>query len=92
MAARTVLITGGARGIGAAIARVLAARGCRVIAPPRAELDLSSPGSIAAYVDRQRDVPLHILVNNAGINALRLLGQIDDVTWQSMLQTNLSSR
>lgn len=91
MTARTVLITGGARGIGAAIAGVLTARGYRVIAPPRAELDLSSPGSIAAYVERQRDVPVDILVNNAGINALSPLGQIDDATWQLMLQTNLSS-
>lgn len=91
MPARTVLITGGARGIGAAIAATLSARGCRVIAPPRAELDLSSPASVDAYVAAHRELAVDILINNAGINVLRSIGEIDDASWQSMLQTNLSA-
>ncbi|OAM89578.1 SDR family oxidoreductase [Termitidicoccus mucosus] len=88
---RTVLITGGARGIGASIAAALSARGDRVIAPPRVELDLSSPASIEAYITAQRELPVDILVNNAGINVLNPIGGITWDTWQAMLQTNLSS-
>lgn len=91
MSVRTVLITGGARGIGAAIAATLSARGCRVIAPPRSELDLSSPASVEAYIAANRELAVDILINNAGINVLRSIGEIDDASWQSMLQTNLSA-
>ena len=91
MQTRTVLITGGARGIGAAIAATLSARGCQVIAPPRSALDLSSPTSVEAYVAAHRELAIDILINNAGINVLRSIGEIDDASWQSMLQTNLSA-
>lgn len=91
MPVRTVLITGGARGIGAAISAVLAARGCLVIAPARSELDLSSPSSVEAYIAANRELDVDILINNAGINVLRSIGEIDDASWQSMLQTNLSA-
>lgn len=91
MPTRTVLITGGARGIGAAISASLIARGYQVIAPPRAELDLSSPASIEAYIAAHRDLPVDILINNAGINVLRAIQEIDDASWQSMLQINLSA-
>ena len=38
---RTALVTGGSRGIGAAICAELAARGVKVLAPKREELDLA---------------------------------------------------
>ncbi|HWZ94885.1 MAG TPA: SDR family oxidoreductase [Opitutaceae bacterium] len=88
---RTVLLTGGSRGIGAAIATELAARGHRVVAPARAELDLGHAASIDAFLDRNRDLPVDILVNNAGINFLRGVSELDAETWQSMVQTNLTA-
>jgi NAD(P)-dependent dehydrogenase (short-subunit alcohol dehydrogenase family) len=88
---RTVLLTGGSRGIGAAIAAELTARGHRVMAPARAELDLGSAASIEAFLGRQRELPVDILVNNAGINFLRGVAELDAETWQSMLQTNLTA-
>ena len=91
MQTRTVLITGGARGIGAAIATTLLDRGCRVIAPPRSELDLSSSISVDSYIDANRALPVDILINNAGINMLRPIGEIDEASWQLMLQTNLNA-
>jgi len=91
MPTRSVLITGGARGIGAAISATLLAGGHRVIAPVREQLDLSRPESVEAYVRLHRGQEIDILINNAGINHLRTLGEIDDTAWHAMLQTNLNA-
>lgn len=88
---RTALVTGGARGIGAAIAARLESAGYRVIAPQRALLDLSSSASINAYIAVHGSEPVDVLVNNAGINTLRAIPEIDATTWGEMLQVNLSS-
>lgn len=88
---RTALITGGARGIGAAIAARLEIAGYRVIAPQRALLDLSSSASIDAYLAVHGSEPVDVLVNNAGINTLRAIPEIDATAWGEMLQVNLSS-
>jgi NAD(P)-dependent dehydrogenase (short-subunit alcohol dehydrogenase family) len=88
---RTALITGGARGIGAAIAARLESAGYRVIAPQRALLDLASSASIDAYLAVHGSEPVDVLVNNAGINTLRAIPEIDATTWGEMLQVNLSS-
>ena len=87
----TVLITGGARGIGKAIASELAARGCRIVAPARAELDLARPDSFDRYFASHPSLSVDILVNNAGINVLGPVAEIDLSTWQTMLQTNLTA-
>ncbi len=47
---KTALITGGSRGIGAATAALLRARGWDVIAPTRGELDMSSIGITASWM------------------------------------------
>ena len=88
---RIVLITGGARGIGAAITQTLLAKGFTVVAPTRAQLDLSLPSSVEAYIAANRELPIDILINNEGINVLRSIVEIDENSWQSMLQTNLSA-
>ena len=91
MPARTVLITGGSRGIGAAIAAVLVARGDQVVTPSRASLDLASADSIEQFLAGNRELPVDILINNAGINLLNNLAEIPSGDWQAMLQTNLNA-
>jgi NAD(P)-dependent dehydrogenase (short-subunit alcohol dehydrogenase family) len=91
MSKRTVLITGGVRGIGAAITKTLLAKGFKIVAPTRAELDLSLPSSVEAYIAANRELPIDILINNAGINVLRSIVEIDENSWQSMLQINLNA-
>ncbi|MGC4073229.1 MAG: SDR family oxidoreductase [Nibricoccus sp.] len=88
---RTAFVTGGARGIGAAIAAELAARGCTVIAPTRAELDLAQPASIDAYLTANSALKIDILINNAGINILKPVAELSAADWQAMLQTNLNA-
>jgi len=88
MTRRTAFITGGSRGIGAAIADALQARGFQTITPTRAELDLASPASIEGYLAAHPSLAVDVLVNNAGINVLARVGDIEASTWQEMLQIN----
>ena len=88
---RTALVTGGARGIGAAIAAELERRGFNILAPTRQEMDLEDAASVESYLGAQRDTRVDVLVNNAGINRLRALDELDGETWGAMVQTNLSA-
>ncbi len=90
---RTALVTGGSRGIGAAIASELRERGMQVLTPPRQALDLSDANSIERYIQSLDDdgKTIDILVNNAGINFVNPFEKIASDTWQSMLQTNLTA-
>ena len=88
---RTVFLTGGARGIGAAISNVLQERNYHVISPNREELDLGNPSSIESYLHAHPQLQVDILINNAGINILSPLNSISASDWVIMLQTNLTS-
>ena len=85
---RVALVTGASRGIGAAIAAVLTREGVHVLAPSRAEMDLSDTESITHYVGTIEG-PIDILVNNAGINFLAGLDELDSATLNTTLQINL---
>jgi len=87
----TALVTGGARGIGHAIAEQLARNGVNVIAPPRQELDLADAQSIERWLDANRSLAVDILVNNAGVNVLAPVTDINRSTWEQMLTVNLSA-
>lgn len=86
--ARTVLITGGSRGIGAAIAARLQDEGLRILTPSSKALDLSSTVSIDAYLSQLTD-PIDILVNNAGINRLGSIDEISAKDFEEVIQMNL---
>lgn len=99
---RSVLVTGGSRGIGLAVARKLADAGHRVTVtyrtgePPAGlagvRCDVTDPASVeAAFAEvEQRQGPVEILVANAGITADTLLLRMDEQTFTSVIDTNLT--
>jgi NAD(P)-dependent dehydrogenase (short-subunit alcohol dehydrogenase family) len=88
---RTALVTGAARGIGAAIAAELSARGVNIVAPTRQELELGDPEAIEHFLNAQKasGVSIDILVNNAGINFIDPLEDIAQETWHKTFQVNV---
>lgn len=86
---RKVLITGGSRGIGAALVKQYQNSGYEVIAPSRQELNLLDDDSIKKFIQQYEKRGIDIIVNNAGINDLGLIDEIDDENIFNTLQTNL---
>jgi NAD(P)-dependent dehydrogenase (short-subunit alcohol dehydrogenase family) len=90
---KTAFVTGGRRGIGAAIVATFEAQGINVVAPTRQELDLADWDSVDKFVGQlERDnTRIDILVNNAGINVISPFAQISRDAWLSTLQVNLNA-
>ncbi|HEX7827105.1 MAG TPA: SDR family NAD(P)-dependent oxidoreductase [Mycobacterium sp.] len=102
-AQRTVLITGGASGLGAALAQRYAARGDRVLVTDRTptehlptgaryqHLDVTSESDWADALARVRDEfgDLDVLINNAGIAAGGRVDLLDADHWRRVLEVNV---
>ena len=88
---RTVLITGASRGIGSAIALELKSQGFYVIAPSRSQLDLADPSSVVSYFQQLKATSVDVLINNAGINIINSISQINFSDLQNIMQVNLTS-
>lgn len=98
---RSVMITGGNRGIGLAIARALADEGHRVAVthrsgePPEGlfgvRCDVTEPAAVeAAFTAAEKEHgPVEILVSNAGITRDMLVLEMADEDFLDVLETNL---
>jgi len=89
MKIKTVFITGASRGIGLAIAKKFEENGFKVIAPSRSEMNLSSEESIKNFLQKNSDLEIDVLINNAGINNVENISEISDKNLQEALQINL---
>jgi 3-oxoacyl-[acyl-carrier protein] reductase len=85
------LVTGGARGIGRAVADRYRAAGYSVAAPSRAELDLSDLSAVRAFASSEGGAGIDILINNAGENKPLPLDEIEPDDLQRILTVNVAA-
>lgn len=85
---KRILITGGSRGIGKAIADVFRNRGWDVLTPTRKEMNLCDRKSISSYCS-SLEGPIDAIINNAGINNIATIDLLDEDMFEEMLQVNL---
>ena len=100
--ARTVLVTGGNRGIGLAIAQAFAKQGDRVAVTHRGSgapdglfgvaCDITDPAAVdAAFSAVEAEFgPVEVLVANAGVTDDTLLLRMSEEQWGKVLETNLT--
>jgi 3-oxoacyl-[acyl-carrier protein] reductase len=99
---RSVLVTGGSRGIGLAVARAFIADGDRVAITYRASgvpeglfgvrCDVTKTADVEAAFDavEAEQGPVEVLVANAGITRDTLLLRMTDDDWDAVLEANLT--
>ena len=86
---KKALVTGGSRGIGYEVVKLLEDKGYKVYAPSHAEMDLADPESIDNYCEKCKDITFDVVVNNAGINDINLIDDITEEELQNMMNINL---
>ncbi|MCU1685064.1 MAG: 3-hydroxyacyl-CoA dehydrogenase [Amycolatopsis sp.] len=83
---RVVVVTGGNRGIGAAVAERFRAAGDQVIAPGRADCDVTDEAAVSAFFGGLG--PIDVLVNNAGVSTSAPLARSTLADWNAQFEVN----
>lgn len=86
---RTVFLTGAGKGIGCAIAKRLLKEKYHIVAPSRQELNLANEQSITRYLEKHKNAPVDILINNAGINFPQWIHALEDENLINTFAVNL---
>ena len=100
---KVVLVTGGTRGIGAAIAKELYSLGATVIITGTKSnyvqldnyqyicVDFSDKDSLGQFVNQIQGKQIDILVNNAGINKISPISEISLSSFEKVQQVNVTA-
>lgn len=102
---KTVLVTGGSRGIGAACVKKLCGDGYRVYftynknkeAAEKVELETGAMGfraDVSSFEDMEKvkksiNEDIDIIVNNAGISQIKIFQDIEEKDWDEMFNVNI---
>lgn len=101
---KTAIVTGSTRGIGRSIADLLVSQGCDVIYTGTSsninlngshhiylQLDLTNDYSIKCFLlEIDKIEKIDILINNAGINYIEPIDQINEEHWKKIIEINLT--
>ena len=103
LAGKTALVTGGTRGIGAAITKELQRLGASVIItgtkPDDIPLkdykymcvDFTNKDNLREFIDEIHDLQIDILINNAGINQIGPISDLKVVDFERVQQVNVTA-
>jgi 3-oxoacyl-[acyl-carrier protein] reductase len=95
LSGKACVVTGASRGIGAAVAKLLAGEGAHVLTVARGgadlELDLTEPDSAERVVAEceRRHGGVDVLVNNAGTSHAKALDELTDEDWRTQWELHV---